>query len=152
VYILGISLGYIGDMVRISDRSSYSDDGLLYIRGSSNNLSRLNSINAIDVTRYWLNVEYYKVPIIQCSNFPNVQVFQCFNVPILDWSIGPLVNWSIGPLVHWSIGRLVHWSIGPLVYWSIGGILGISCGYPMDILGTSCVYLGDIFRIYWGYG
>ena len=56
-------------------------------------LSRLNSINAIEV--------------------------EC---PLVHWSIGPLVHWSIGPLVHWFIGPLVHLSSGPAVHWTIGTI------------------------------
>ena len=61
-----------------SDRSSYSDDGLLFIRQqlfqiftqsidsidvTSVTLSRLNSINAIDVKRC-------KLMLIECSNVP----------------------------------------------------------------------------------
>ena len=46
-------------------------------------LSRLNSINAIDVTRSWLNVECSNVPMFQCSN---VTMFQCFNIPIFQSS------------------------------------------------------------------
>ena len=81
-------------------------DGLLYIRQrqqlfqiftqsldaidvTSETISHLNSINAIDVTRYWLNVEYYNVPMFQ---FSNVQVFQCFNVTMFQYYIGPLVH------------------------------------------------------------
>ena len=79
-----------------SDRSSYSDDGLLYIYPqrqlfqiftqsidaidvSSVTLSRLNSINAIDVTRCKLMLIESKM--FQCSNDPifnssTVQMFQ----------------------------------------------------------------------------
>ena len=72
--------------------------------------SRLNSINAIHVTRCKLMlIECWMLnaPMFQCSNLP---MFQCFNVPIFQCFIGPLVHWFIGPLVHWSIGPLVHWS------------------------------------------
>ena len=97
-----------------SDRSSCTDDGLLYIRPlfqiftqsldaidvTSVTLSRLNSINVIDVTRCWLNVECSNVPMFQCSNVP---VFQCSNVPLFQWSNVLMFHWSIGPLDHWSI-------------------------------------------------
>ena len=77
-----------------SDRSSCSDDGLVYISGSwqrplfqiftqsidaidvtSVTQSCLNSINAIYVTRYWLM-------LIECRKFncSNVPMFQCSNV------------------------------------------------------------------------
>ena len=43
-------------------------------------LSCLNSINAVDVTRCWLNVEYSNFPITQCSS---VSMFQYSNVPMV---------------------------------------------------------------------
>ena len=88
-----------------SDRSSYSDIVLLYIYISGHffhiftqsiaaidvttvTLSRCNSINAIDVTRWRL----------------------------VHWSSGPLAHWSIGPLVHWFIGPLLFVTLNSNVY------------------------------------
>ena len=45
--------------------------------------SPLNSINAIDVTRCWLNVKCSNVPMFQCSN---VEMFKCSNVPMFQCS------------------------------------------------------------------
>ena len=46
---------------------------------------RLYSINAIDVTRCWLNVECSNVQMFKCSN---VQMFKCFNVSIFRSAYG----------------------------------------------------------------
>ena len=93
-----LSCRFFWDQERIilfisSDRSSCTDDGLLYIRSSTHffrfgafmpfytvtsvTLSRFNSINAIEVKICWLNVECSNVQIFKCSN---VQIFQCSNV------------------------------------------------------------------------
>ena len=112
-----------------------------YVDVTSVTLSPSNSINAIDVTRYYWMLNITK---FQCSNVPifqwwSVSMFQCSNVPMFQYSIDPLVHWSIGPFFHWSIGPMVHWGY-------LGDILGVS----WDILGVSLGYLGDIFIIYLG--
>ena len=84
-------------MIISSDRSSYSDDGLLYVQlfhiftqsidaidVRSVTLGRLNSINAIHVTRCKLMLMpdcMLNVPISQCSNDP---MFKCSNVQMLQ--------------------------------------------------------------------
>ena len=77
-----------------SYRSSYSDDGLLYI--------------------------YPNGPMDQWSIG---QLVRSSIGPLVHWFIVPLDHWSIGLSVHWSIGSLVHWTIGPLVHWSIGPLV-----------------------------
>ena len=129
-----------------SDRSSYSDDGLLYIRQrqwqqlfqiftqsldaidvTSVTLSRLNSINAIHVIRCKLML--IECQMLQCSN---LLMLQCFNVPIFQCSNDPMFKCSNVPMSQWSlvpmclsfhrVARvscpLVHW-----VYWSSGPLV-----------------------------
>ena len=116
-----LSMWAVGVFVS-SDRSSCSDDGLLYniyprqqqrplfqifthsldaIDVTSVTLSCLNSINSFDVTRCKLKLiecrmfQCSNVPMIQCSN---VQMIQCSNVFFFSWGRKSLL--SIGPLVH----------------------------------------------------
>ena len=112
---VGLSSTFVFVLVFVSsDRSSCSDDGLVYIQRWQRPLFEIftHSLDAI--------------PMLQ---FSNDQVFQCSNVPLIHRSIGPLVNWSIGPLVHCSIGSLVHWTISPLDHWSIGQWVHWSIGW-----------------------
>ena len=84
-----------------SDRSSYSDDGLVYIQQGH-------------FLRFWAFMPFYHV-----FSFHRVTGVSSITL-LVHWSINPLVHWFIGPFHHWSIGLLVHFTIGQLVHWSIG--------------------------------
>ena len=128
-----------------SDRSSYSDDDLFYIYPrtlfqiftqsrdaidvTSVTLSRLKSINAIDVTRYLGDIFGISLGYLW---------------DILGISLGYL--WDILEISWGYIGDILGISWGYL-----GDILGISWGYFGDILVISWGYFGDIFGISLGY-
>ena len=115
--------GYCSIFIVSSDRSSYSDDGLIYIRAatisdlqSKVTLNRLNGINAI--TRCW----GYLGNIFGISFgylWDNFGISLGHPWDIFGISLGYLldifrISWGyLGD--HWSICLLVHWSIGPLV-------------------------------------
>ena len=92
-----------------SDRSSYCDDGLLYIYPrplfqfftqslhaidvTSVTLSCLNSINSFDVTRC-------KLKLIEC------RMFQCSNVPMIQCS-----NVQIGKLERNCLAKFIYFRV-----------------------------------------
>ena len=105
-----------------SDRSSYSDNGLLYIHPWRQPLFQIftQSINAKCHSK---SLKQY-----QC-NWESQENVQC-RMANVQWSFGPLLHCSIVPLFHWSIGpliQLVHWSISLLVHWSIGWMSNVKC-------------------------
>ena len=74
-------------------------------------LSRLNSNNAVDAKRCWLNVECSNVQMFQCSNDPmfqcsNLQMFQCPKVRIFKCASVQMLNFSNVQMVRCSIEQM----------------------------------------------
>ena len=79
-------------LIICSDRSSYSDDMLVYIQ--------LGKATFWDFEHSCLSMKFFL--------FIGSQEF-IQSLHHVHWSISPLVYCSIVPLVHWSIDPLVHW-------------------------------------------
>ena len=95
-----------------SDRTSCTDDGLLYIQATISNFHSVPWCNwcykchSKSLKQYqcsWYHKILIECWILQSSNVSifHFPMFKCFNVSMFQCSNIPLVHWSIGPLVHW---------------------------------------------------